>query len=298
MTDYIGNAGTVSLVAARNIASSTNASPIEITTSVAHGFADGEVVEVVGHQTNLAANRTWRIVLVSGTKFTLTGSTGTGVGGATGTVRAIAPRPVTALPDDSSPPTASTFDPPIETHADQIASLSARAGALCVASTAEVIVDDDGFGSWSTDGTGGAATWTENQKNGAGVGGHGFTEFAAGAVVDVTYGTRDIIDVTFDTTIGGLSAVIDFSLFLLLEDYGVAPAFANATRVLGSGIELPTGFAGSLHLRGRRRISGFARGKYARVYLAAKDAAGAASYALYGDRQLIVTVKRDARVMP
>lgn len=68
------------------IASSTNASPIEITTSGSHGLVTGDKVTIFGHTTNTAANGTWSVIRVSATKFTLTGSTGNGIGGATGTV--------------------------------------------------------------------------------------------------------------------------------------------------------------------------------------------------------------------
>lgn len=69
----------------KNIASSTNASPIEVTTSSPHGFRTGESVFIQGHLVNTAANGSWRIVSTSTTTFTLTGSTGNGVGAATGT---------------------------------------------------------------------------------------------------------------------------------------------------------------------------------------------------------------------
>jgi hypothetical protein len=77
------------------IASSTNASPIQITTASAHGFSNGASLYVYGHQTNTAANSTcgvgercnaWIITLVDATRFTLNGSTGNGIGGATGSV--------------------------------------------------------------------------------------------------------------------------------------------------------------------------------------------------------------------
>lgn len=66
------------------IASSTNAGPIEVTTSSNHGFATGDKVTINGHLTNTAANGTWTVTKVSATKFTLDGSTGNGIGGATG----------------------------------------------------------------------------------------------------------------------------------------------------------------------------------------------------------------------
>lgn len=69
-----------------SISSSTNATPIEITTA-SHGLVTGDTVIITGHTTNTNANGTWEITYVSATKFTLDGSTGNGVGGATGTVR-------------------------------------------------------------------------------------------------------------------------------------------------------------------------------------------------------------------
>jgi hypothetical protein len=72
------------------ISSSTNASPIVVTTTGAHGYTTGDVVVVGGHATNTAANGTWAITAASGSVFTLTtlldgvNSTGNGVGGNTG----------------------------------------------------------------------------------------------------------------------------------------------------------------------------------------------------------------------
>lgn len=72
-----------------SILSSTNASPIEITTATAHGYSTGYQVVVASHLTNTAANGTWTIIVTGASTFTLTGSTGNGVGGATGTVTRI-----------------------------------------------------------------------------------------------------------------------------------------------------------------------------------------------------------------
>lgn len=68
------------------IKSSTNASPIQITTRTPHGFSNGDTVIVSGHGVNDAANGSWVIAVVDTNNFTLTGSTGNGVGGTTGTV--------------------------------------------------------------------------------------------------------------------------------------------------------------------------------------------------------------------
>jgi hypothetical protein len=69
-----------------NIASSTNASPIAITTSTPHGYPNGARVTVASHTTNTNANGTWNITVTGASTFTLDGSTGNGIGGATGTV--------------------------------------------------------------------------------------------------------------------------------------------------------------------------------------------------------------------
>jgi hypothetical protein len=73
----------------KQIASSTNATPIVVTTSTAHGFTTGDLVFIDGHATNTAANGFWLIAAASGSVFSLTtpagvNTTGNGVGGATG----------------------------------------------------------------------------------------------------------------------------------------------------------------------------------------------------------------------
>lgn len=71
--------------APRAISSSTNATPIKITTAAAHGYSTGDKVTIVGHLVNTAANGTWTITKVDADEFTLDGSVGNGVGVATGT---------------------------------------------------------------------------------------------------------------------------------------------------------------------------------------------------------------------
>ena len=74
----------LSAAPARAIDSSTNATPIAIT-DVAHGLVTGDRVTVIGHATNTNANGTWTITRTGANTFTLDGSVGNGVGGATGT---------------------------------------------------------------------------------------------------------------------------------------------------------------------------------------------------------------------
>lgn len=73
------------------ISSSTNATPIALTTTGSHGYVAGDIIVVGGHTTNTAANGTWQCGTgTTGTTINLTtrldgvNSTGNGVGGATG----------------------------------------------------------------------------------------------------------------------------------------------------------------------------------------------------------------------
>ena len=72
------------------ISSSTNATPIVITTSTAHGLVAGDYVSIVSHTTNTNANGVWKVGTVgSSTTFQIlqmdgSNTTGNGTGGATG----------------------------------------------------------------------------------------------------------------------------------------------------------------------------------------------------------------------
>jgi hypothetical protein len=67
------------------ISSSTNANPIVVTTAAAHGYVNGDTVEILGHLVNTAANGGWIVTNLTSTTFSIP-TAGVGVGGATGTV--------------------------------------------------------------------------------------------------------------------------------------------------------------------------------------------------------------------
>lgn len=77
-TTLTGNASQVTTPLSRTITNASNASPIVITTSIAHLFATGDRVNVSGVSGNNAANGTWSITKLSSTTFSLDGSTGSG----------------------------------------------------------------------------------------------------------------------------------------------------------------------------------------------------------------------------
>lgn len=69
-----------------DIVSSTNASPIVIT-ETGHGRANDDFVYILDHEVNTNANGLWQIENITTDTYELIGSTGNGVGGATGTSR-------------------------------------------------------------------------------------------------------------------------------------------------------------------------------------------------------------------
>lgn len=75
---------------AKTVTAATNATPIAVTTSAAHGRATGEIVTISGVLGNLAANGTFTITVTGANTFTLNGSVGTGAYTSGGTVAASA----------------------------------------------------------------------------------------------------------------------------------------------------------------------------------------------------------------
>lgn len=78
---------------AEDIESSTNASPIVVTIT-GHTISDGDFVQVLDHETNTAANGIWRAINTTADTLELEGTTGNGVGGATGTLQKVSHRVV------------------------------------------------------------------------------------------------------------------------------------------------------------------------------------------------------------
>lgn len=60
------------------ISAATNAAPIVITTSAAHGLSTGDRVAISNVAGNTAANGNWTVSVVNSTQFSLDGSTGNG----------------------------------------------------------------------------------------------------------------------------------------------------------------------------------------------------------------------------
>ena len=95
-----------------DIMSSTNAAPIAVTFTGAHGFNDGDTVQIEGHATNTAANGLWIFHKTGANTGELVGSTGNGVGGATGYALDYAINPLITVPADTDLANAASVNGP------------------------------------------------------------------------------------------------------------------------------------------------------------------------------------------
>lgn len=84
--------------AAIPILSSTNANPIQITTTIPHGFNSGDQVTVAGHLVNTNANGAWTVTVIDNRNFTIPVA-GNGIGGQTGAARETQPVDLTNVVD-------------------------------------------------------------------------------------------------------------------------------------------------------------------------------------------------------
>lgn len=101
---YTGDPTTVTNVLSRTVSGATNATPIVITTTVDHGFATHDVVEVADVGGNTAANGTWVITKLSATTFSLNGSAGNADYTSGGTVVDQSLTPQFQIPSDGDGP--------------------------------------------------------------------------------------------------------------------------------------------------------------------------------------------------
>jgi hypothetical protein len=249
------------LPAAVNIASTTDASPIAVTTSTPHGLLIGDTVDITKHAVNVAANGVWAVTVTGGSSFTIpTAGSGAGAGSATGIVQSLALGPTFPIPADGvDNEDAASVGVPFEAGADRTAFLATAIGLNKVAYVLEDGVTDDtgaGYATFTlTDATWkqAAVPWTVFTGSGADAPLHNGDTLLVEA--DINYAFTDAAS-------GTLQAQFQAALFVLLAEPGVA--FAALTRVPCSarfGQSVPVsgdGLAhnGSLHLAGALPITG------------------------------------------
>ena len=153
-TAYNGLPGNEARKGQLSVTGATNAiapNPIIITTSVAHGLAYGELVQIVSVEGNTAANGLFYVAPTSGTQFglytTFTGGVvGTPVAGSGawtlgGIVIPLAWNAASTLPDDGDALNASSVNTPLEGNFDREAWLVSRLGTAQIMS-----IDEDATG--------------------------------------------------------------------------------------------------------------------------------------------------------
>ena len=213
-----GNSATVT-----NIASSTDATPIVVTTSAAHGLNTGDVARIAGHAVNVAANGQWFANVLTSTTFQLLAlvthansvGSGAGNGGATGTCIGLNWTALTQVPSDGDNVTAASVLTIAEAAVDRTATVAEKLAytkqiAFFVQNGASV----DAMTTWATATTGTANSW--------------YSVASLGSIVSGLNG--DTIEVDFTGTVnatfsGANFTVLRFGLFAVAYDPGTSPSF-------------------------------------------------------------------------
>jgi hypothetical protein len=105
------------------ISSTTNTTPIVLTSAAPHGAETGDTVVVHNHTVNTNTNGSWQVVKTGPTTLILIGSSGNGVGGASGFVRSAAFGTRFNVPSSTDPRKVTSINPALEAHGDRTAML-------------------------------------------------------------------------------------------------------------------------------------------------------------------------------
>jgi hypothetical protein len=219
--------------AAVNIVSSTNASPI-VVDATAHGLTTGDWVQVVSHQTNNAANGKWSVVVVDANHVQLAGSTGNGVGGATGTIQSLVFGATYQIPSDGDARSAASVNVALEALGDRTAFALTNFGSYKLLSLWGTQTDENTenvdwlAGAGATNPIGAASTWTSI----AGIASPPAGILAAG----------DVIDCEFSFSIQWADSGTTTEGFLLALGAGFSVAGSlpgSSTKIAGSGQVVP-----------------------------------------------------------
>ena len=130
---YNGIGDNVSQFPAVSISSSTNATPIVVTTSTPHNLTEGDEILISSHSTNLVANGIWYAHILSSTTVALlvpvthVASVGTAVGGG-GTLQSQGLSPTFTEPSGTDLRSASSVNTGLSALADRTAWLGQRIG--------------------------------------------------------------------------------------------------------------------------------------------------------------------------
>lgn len=274
-----------------DIASSTNATPIEITTSAAHGLTDGEEVLITHHETNYSANGRRIITVVNTTQFTIvhsddgTSVAGVGVGGATGRVHPMRIDPQFTIPEDAADDlNAASVNVGFEDHGDKSQWLAGRIGPHYLANSgygrtvANAGTDDPAAG-WLS-GTAVDSAWTRHS-------GADLSTFAPTSTVgdeNLSVFPNDVLEIVFVATVnvtGGSD--VAFGIKEVVSEFGAAFSY---TVTPDQTVYVKTGTYGQLVLRAFIDVgtATYAKKFDACLFSRKRGAAGSSTFELFGAR--------------
>lgn len=166
-SQYNGVADNAARPASVGIASTTNATPIVVTTSFAHGLTEGDQILVSGQLNNTAANGIWYAHVTGSTTVALlvpvshANSVGNGSSTAAGIVQNLSLTPTFAEPSDGDAASAASVNVALSALGDRTQWLSQRTGTQRL--VAQSVVGTSTFGegpvllqTWTTNGYAGA----------------------------------------------------------------------------------------------------------------------------------------------
>lgn len=244
-SEYAGNPANVSgnLPGPVNIASSTSANPIVITTSAAHNLLNNSFVDVQQHAANLSANGIWQVTVLSPTTFSIPVA-GVAAGGATGIVQSLSPGQAATILGDGDSGSAANFNNAPISAMDRTAFLAMNLGGYKLVSYTATIINNDSSTIWAT-ASGVGSAWT-----------------TAGSPTTITVGDlvhNDLVLVTWTMSVTVAGAT--FGLLSILESTTVPGGSPTAfSKIPGSNQFLTQGAAPGatwpLTLRARFQVPG------------------------------------------
>ena len=234
---------------AKAIGSSTNTTPIVVTTTALHGFATGDTVEITAHD-QTAANGLWQITVGTTSTFSLDGSTPSGVGTATGIVQDYAVNPLITIPSDGDAASASSVNPAFEGIFNAVPFLYQRTGAYRVYDSKVVAVAGSPVAGavWSATPTSVSLSWIQLAGTGSILSGY----CRNGDIVDV------LAVVSSDVTGGGASIFGNMNVRQALAVQ--LTTSAGTTQGTAALVNSINAFTETTYLHGRFVIAGVAPG--------------------------------------
>lgn len=276
--NYSGQAGNVTAGGSVSITSSTNASPIVVQTSAAHGRVAGDTVDIYGHQTNTAANGQWIVDVPDATHLSLRSSTGNGVGGATGTVDFLAFGAAFQQPSDGDAANAASVDTPFQAEADREVALLVSTGVYKLADLKHVVRNLSGLNT----SYGSVSTTTA------------FTDVISTMGAEFTMANAqvgDILELDFDISVAGGTTTQIYGLSLYRSNV-VPGAGTSFVRISGAGKTWKQTAPGTIpvHLKGWFSIG--TTGTCQVAIFGQSNLAGADTITFYDDETIVAKLWR------